>query len=119
MSSPSSTSAPLDRFPPEVRSAFARFRSAGDASALRVVVTAVVASFMPAPKDGSLAPAVTPETALIDDLGFDSVAIAETVFFFEDLFGVSISNRELAGLRTVADMCRYIEYRGGAVRASS
>ena len=32
---------------------------------------------------------------LMEDLGYDSLAVAETVFFFEDLFKVRIQNTEL------------------------
>jgi acyl carrier protein len=119
MSSPTSTSSPLDRFSPEVRAAFDRFKASGDAEALNLVVTAIVASFMPMPAKGAVAPEVTPDKALIADLGFDSIAIAETVFFFEDLFGVSIGNKELMSLRTVRELCQFIEYKSGASRAPS
>lgn len=119
MSSPYGTPSPLDRFSPEVRAAFDRFKASGDAEGLTLVVVAIVASFMPMPAKGATAPEVTPDKALIADLGFDSIAIAETVFFFEDLFGVSIGNKELMSLRTVRDLCQYIEYRSGAARVPS
>jgi len=109
----------LNRFSPEARAAFERFKASGDSASLGVVVTAIVAAFMPAPPKGAPHPEVTPEKALIADLGFDSIAIAETVFFFEDLFGVSIGNRELLTLRTVRDLCEYIEHRSGAARVQS
>lgn len=119
MSSPNGTSSPLDRFSPEVRTALDRFKASGDADALTVVVVAIVASFVPVPPKGVPVPEVTLDKALIADLGFDSIAIAETVFFFEDTFGVSIGNKELMSLRTVRDLCQYIEYRSGAARVPS
>lgn len=118
MSSPNPASNPLDRFSPAVRTAFDQYKATGDAAALTTVVSAIVAGFMPATGKGATAE-ITPDKALIADLGFDSIAIAETVFFFEDLFGVSISNKELMELRTVRDLCQYIEYRAGAARPSS
>ena len=119
MTSPHGSSAPLARFAPEVGAAFERFQAAGDRAALLLVVTAIVESFVPTPRDGGPVPVVTPEKALVADLGFDSIAIAEAVFLFEDLFGVSIGNKDLAGLRTVRDLCEYVERRAGALRASS
>ncbi len=119
MSSSRDSASPLDRFPPDVRTAFERFRATRDCEALTLVVTAIVSSFMPVPAKGISAPAVTPDKALVADLGFDSIAIAETVFFFEDLFGVTIGNKELMSLRTVRDLCQYIEYRSGAARVTS
>lgn len=119
MSSPHGTQTPLERFSPEVRTAFDRFKATGDRAALATVVSAIVAAFMPVPAKGAPRPEVTLDKALIADLGFDSIAIAETVFFFEDLFGVSIGNKELLSLRTVQDLCAYIEYRASGARAAS
>jgi acyl carrier protein len=119
MSNSCGTTSPLDRFPPEVRAAFERFKASRDVEALTVVVVAIVVSYMPVPPKGAPVPVVTPDKALIADLGFDSIAIAETLFFFEDLFGVTIGNQELMSLRTVSDLCRYIECRAGAARTGS
>lgn len=116
MSSPRGPASHLDRFPSEVRSAFAEFRRSGSPEALACVVTAIVESFRPsAAHDVS----VTLDTALVADLSFDSIAIAETVFFFEDLFGVSINNNELSGLRTVRDLCDFIHEHAGGTTSST
>jgi acyl carrier protein len=47
---------------------------------------------------------VTGHTRLFEDLSYDSVAVAELIFFFEDLFDVTISNEEIMGVRTVGDL---------------
>ena len=75
----------LRHFPREVGEAFERLRTTGDAAALEMVIHAVVRDHIPA-QPRAAAAALTPSTALIDDLGFDSMAISELVFFFEDLF---------------------------------
>jgi acyl carrier protein len=49
------------------------------------------------------------DTRLVDDLGFDSLATIETVFFIEDLFQISVSNDEIMTVRTVGDLRRFLK----------
>ncbi|HLP00972.1 MAG TPA: acyl carrier protein [Opitutaceae bacterium] len=102
---------PLNRFPAEVRAAYQTFRATGDEAALRVVVTAAVADFMPRNSVHSRTEPLRAEERLIEDLGFDSLAVAETVFFFEDLFKVTIKNEEILALRTVGELCDFVARR--------
>jgi acyl carrier protein len=99
---------PLAKFPQPVRAAYALYQANGDAAALDTVVMAVVRDFIPR----HLAPPVEQPLAdsarLMADLGFDSLAIAETVFFLEDLFGVKISNAEIMEVSTVAELRAFI-----------
>lgn len=117
VSSDSSSSAsrrsadPLLKFPREVRDAHARFKSEGDAAALDAVVLAVVRDFIPK----HLAPhadcPLADEARLMADLGFDSLAIAETVFFLEDLFEVKISNAEIMQVGTVGELRGFVRQK--------
>jgi acyl carrier protein len=100
----SDSAAQLRRFPAEVRDAYARFCATGEVSALHIVVLAVVRDYMPRPVESVLAD----EMRLIEDLGYDSLAVAETVFFLEDLFGVRIENRELVQVRTVGELRSFV-----------
>lgn len=49
------------------------------------------------------------ETNFIQDLGLDSLAIAEFVFFFEDLFNIKISNLELATINNLGELKLFIQ----------
>ncbi len=99
---------PLAKFPQEVRDAYNRYKNSGDTSAVDTVVLAVVRDFIPKhvapPADQPLAD----NAKLMADLGFDSLAIAETVFFLEDLFDVKISNAEIMSVSTVAELRSFV-----------
>jgi len=92
----------LAGFPPEVREAFQRYRTKGDTKAAEEVVLAAAVDYRPA--SAGPAPAVTDETRLLEDLGYDSVAVAELAFFLEDIFDMTISNEDVLAVRTIADL---------------
>lgn len=52
---------------------------------------------------------VTEETRLIDDLGFDSLAIMMMSMEIEDAFDFKF--KEFVRFETVGDVCRYLESR--------
>ena len=113
MQSPASISPPaklpaaadtlLRHFPEDVRLAYLRLRETGDAVAADTLVLAIVGDFMPRP-EAELAD----DSTLLGDLGFDSVAIAEMVFFIEDLLEVNVSNAEIIRVRTVRDLRAFV-----------
>jgi acyl carrier protein len=111
MPTPSALPPPLLRFPAEVRDAYQSFRRSGDEAALRVVILAAVRDFMPRGSAQSRAEPLRLEQRLIEDLGFDSLAVAETVFFFEDLFKVTIKNEDILALHTVGELCDFVARR--------
>ena len=111
MSTPSDIPPPLVRFPVEVRAAYQSFRASRDEAALRVVVLAAVSDFMPRNSTHPRNEPLRAEERLIEDLGFDSLAVAETVFFFEDLFKVTIKNEDILALHTVGELCDFVARR--------
>ena len=52
---------------------------------------------------------VTEETKLVDDLGFDSLAMMMMALEIEDAFHIQFE--ELVKFETVGDVCRYLEDR--------
>jgi acyl carrier protein len=96
------SNAALARFPAEVLEAYQRYRTHGDGSAVESVVIAAVIDYRPS----GLGPvaSVSDGTRLIEDLSYDSVAVAELVFFLEDLFDLTLTNDDILGVRTIAEL---------------
>jgi acyl carrier protein len=99
---PPPESSALSRFPAEVLEAFQRYRASGDAGAVEAVVIAAVVDYRPA--GAGSAQAISDGTRLLEDLGYDSVAVAELVFFLEDLFEMTISNDDILAVSTIGDL---------------
>lgn len=110
-------SSPLNKFPAAVRDAHARFLANGDSDALDVVVLAILRDHQPSHARAAT-PAELPDSArLMADLGFDSLALAEIVFFVEDLYSVSITNAELVSITTVGELRSFIRVKVAAATA--
>ncbi len=92
----------LARFPAEVLEAFQRYRASADAGALESVVIAAAVDYRPA--GSGPAQAVSDATRLQADMGYDSVAVAELVFFLEDLFEMTITNEDIMAVSTIGDL---------------
>jgi acyl carrier protein len=92
----------------EARDAYERFRTTGDTEALRLVILAAVRDFMPKRNLGASSIELRGEMKLMEDLGYDSLAVAETVFFFEDLFKVRIQNTELMAVHTIGELQGFV-----------
>lgn len=54
---------------------------------------------------------IKPESAFIDDLGADSLAIVELVLAFEEQFDIDIPDEDTEKIRTVGDAVSYISAR--------
>jgi acyl carrier protein len=106
----------LRHLPVDARAAFNRFAADGDPVALETVLLAILADFAPRTPGPPMAK-LPGTTRLTNDLGFDSLALAEVVFFAEDLFGITISNEEIILVRTLDDLRGFI-HRKVADRAA-
>lgn len=96
----------LRHFPDEVRASYIRLRETGDPQAADTLVLAIVADHM---RDKCTP--LSDTAALMADLGFDSVTIAEMVFFIEDLLQVSVTNAEIMQVRTVGDLRAFVRVK--------
>lgn len=57
---------------------------------------------------------VKEESAFIDDLNADSLAVVELVLAFEEQFDIDIPDEDTEKIRTVGDAIKYIESRAQA-----
>ena len=97
----------VNHFPADVRQAFARFRENRASADADIVELAAVIDHQPDEATRTAEPLVD-SSRLVEDLGFDSIAITEMVFFLEDLFEVRIGNDEILRVRTVGDLRAFI-----------
>ena len=51
---------------------------------------------------------ITPEASFANDLGADSLDTVELIMAFEDEFGVSLPDEEIASMKTVGDIVNFI-----------
>ena len=121
-SSPSSTNKPsvpdskedaIRQLPPDIQAAFRKFETDGEAAALDPVILAILDDFIPRQPGRRLAE-LPGDTRLMKDLKMDSLAIAQVVFFTEDLFGVNITNEEIIQVRTLDDLRSFVRRKVAA-----
>jgi acyl carrier protein len=97
----------IKHLPEDARAAFGKFQASQDPAAVDPLVLAILEDFIPKTPATPLAQ-MPGDTRLIDDLGFDSLAITEVVFFTEELFDITISNEEIIQVRTLDDLRGFI-----------
>ncbi len=100
----------IRHLPATARDAYQRFQATGEPVALDVVILAILEDFIPRTPSAPLAE-LPGTTRLVDDLGFDSLAITEVVFFVEDLFSITISNQEIVLVRTLDDLRSFVRHK--------
>ncbi len=108
------SAAKFTRFPREVQDAYSSFCRTGDMTAVDVVIIAALKEFMPRKPTQE----ITDQFRLIEDLGYDSLAVAELVFFLEDCFQVRIETQGLVSLRTVGDLRAFVVSKLGSQKTS-
>jgi acyl carrier protein len=61
-----------------------------------------------AAKEFSIDPASLDPAAPLDSLGVDSLSFIEFMFKVEEEFGISVSDEDLKGIKTLADLQRQV-----------
>ena len=51
---------------------------------------------------------ITPASRLVEDLGADSLDVVELIMAFEDEFGVSLPDEDVAKMKTVGDVVKFV-----------
>ncbi|WP_438479913.1 acyl carrier protein [Oleiharenicola lentus] len=97
----------LRHLPEAAQHAFKTFQQSGDVQQLDPVIVAILEDFIPKQHAKPLAE-VPGDSRLMEDLGFDSLAITEVVFFTEDLLGIRIANEEIIQVRTLDDLRGFV-----------
>ncbi len=95
--------------PEEMQLVLKRYESSRSSNDLDSVILSMLKDLGADPEDETL----SDETNFIQDLGLDSLAIAEFVFFFEDLFNIKISNTDLGALRNLGELKLFIQEKLG------
>ena len=97
----------LRRMAPEAQAAFGRFQASRERRDLDPVIIAILEDFIPRKPERPLE-TYAGDTRLMDDLGFDSLAITEIIFFTEEFFDITISNEEILQVRTLDELRHFI-----------
>ncbi len=83
------------------------YREKGDVSGLPIVVTGIIARFMP-PENAEKIKNASDETRLAEDLGIDSLTMLEVVMTIEEVLAMRIEDTELRDIRAMGDVKKFI-----------
>ncbi len=97
----------LHGFPLAAISAVLAFRETPSPAALDQAMRAILEFYLPSRLRRPL-DTVPAETRLREDLGVDSLTLAEATFKLDDLFGVAIETREAAGIETLGGLHAFL-----------
>jgi acyl carrier protein len=84
-----------------------RMRATGDLSMLEPLVSEASTIYRPKNTIGR-AHTLSLDTRLREDLGLDSLSLTEMAFMFDELFGVPIETREVAGILTLGQLTTFL-----------
>lgn len=113
---PAPAANPADRIlhlPEAAQAAFRAFRAGGDAAVLDPLIFAILDHYVPRKPARPLSE-IPGSTLLMEDLGFDSLAITEVVFFTEELFEITIANEDVITIRSLDDLKDFIRRKVSA-----
>jgi acyl carrier protein len=112
MSEPPSNANSCSVVPQAVRDDYNEWLKTGDDAALSRLIAHLFASLEIANYE-EVCKARGNDSSFSDDLGVDSLTLAEILFYTEDLLSIRISNEDVTKLRTVGDLKAYLsDHRG-------
>lgn len=97
----------LEGFPQPLVDAYLAFAETGDLAKLDEVVLGVLAFYLAKPPTAPLA-TLPGSTRLIEDLGCDSLTMADLLFIAETLFGVGLVDEEVAKIKTLDELREHL-----------
>ncbi len=95
----------IQELPAELQEALKCYDNSRTDSDLDAVIFAVLKDLGP----NSISAEISDETNFIKDLGLDSLAITEFVFFFEDVFRIRITNEELSEMNSLGELKAFLK----------
>jgi len=110
--SPEEIRGELIGFPAPAVDAALAFRETGAIEPLEELVLGVVEFYLPQRRAHPLR-GLPPTTRFVEDLGVDSLTLAELAFKLDGLFGVPIETREVAQLRTLGELSAFLRRKLG------
>jgi acyl carrier protein len=102
--------------PPEARKAFEEWSASGDDAALTRLVGALF-KYLDVPDFESKLDEKGDAASIREDLGVDSLTLAEILFYTEDLLGLRIPNEDVLNLTTIGDLKKYLQAHRGKISA--
>lgn len=94
----------VEDLPEVLQAPLLRFMGSKSESDLNDLIHAALSDF----SDQELPATLSDDAQFMQELGLDSLAITEFVFFFEDVFNLKISNEELAKLSTLRELKTFL-----------
>ena len=105
--------ADLAGFPAAAVDAALRFREDGAPGSLEAMVLGMLAYYRPSNRTEPL-DAMPPETRFREELGIDSLTLAEMVFKLDELLGVPIEMHEVAQVQTLGELQTFLRQKLGS-----
>jgi len=102
----------LKGYPDSTLQHYKAFSETGQAEDLHLFVLEVVA-FLLDQDDRKDLSGLHDTAHLRNDIGIESITIAETIFLLEDIFEVEIDNEDVIGLETVGDLKAFLNKTAG------
>ena len=95
----------LNDLPPELQEVLRRYDASRSDEDLNAVLFAVLVDLGAEVERES----ITDATDFMQDLGLESLVLAEFVFFFEDVFDVEITNESLSKMQSLGELKSFLK----------